>query len=111
VYASQAGWTFGDDSKGNDWYVVRRNKAYVEVLGLYLLAPFVPLILIAWWKDILPTPPGCCPKCRYDLGGLPRAAGGSITCPECGHASLGAERAPPGGKLNPCSPAPKFGTP
>lgn len=76
-------WTFDADYR-NRWIVNRKRDLYAEVPAWPALLAFIPALLLAWWRDLVPIPPGRCLRCRYDLQGLRPASDGRMVCPECG---------------------------
>ncbi len=78
---------------GQDWAWLPRWTAPVAGLGV---VPFPGTLTIPLWIPLgiglfsayrrLPpgAAPGRCPKCDYNLRGVPKAADGSRRCPECG---------------------------
>ncbi len=69
---------------------------YIQSEGLALLLSFV-VAVVSWQLPIsaamffwarrirkIPSKPGFCQKCSYDLTGIPTTPAPTITCPECG---------------------------
>ena len=42
------------------------------------------MLIFECWRRWRRRTPGLCPKCRYDMTGLPESAEGERRCPECG---------------------------
>ena len=69
---------------GYVWFAAKPGDVGLE-FPLWMAGVVVyPLLIMAWWRSIVPIPRGHCRNCRYDLAGVPEKDGAGRVCPECG---------------------------